>query len=342
MSVVIFFGDNDLSIAENARECDPDAYLIDSSNYESFLIEKPNNCVCYTSLADLTKNLSNVVLLLSKADTVIYSPPKSWSDRKKIDYDNITNSLQGLTETLLLYLSSTVKIINLDLCLEQKYHSNLADKRKTDTKQLWIAGCSVSHGVGVNDSEKYGILLSEKLNLPCSFLTSPGSSIQWAATQILNSDLRAGDILCWGLTSFSRVPFYYQNKLQHIVSNYYDVNKNFNNVLPIELLASENTLFQNLELIRAVINFCDKIEVQLVMFDALIDHTLNRALKKEKHYYQFQYALNNNVGTHQSHGFFRSYDLGSDNQHPGPNTHQKYFKFLSQIIDTKSVSIINT
>lgn len=337
MSVIIYFGDNDTTIANRAKMHDSNAYLIDCNNYKNFYLSRPQNCVCYTSLSDLPKDLSVVVSILSTADTIIYSPPETWSDQKKISLNNITNCIQGLTETILLHLSNFKKVINIDLCIEQKYNNILADERKTDSKQLWIAGCSVSHGVGVDLHERYGSLLSQELNLPCSFLTFSGSSIQWAANQILKSDLRSGDILCWGITNFSRIPFYYQNKLQHILAVYYELNKNFNKIFPIELLTNENTLFQNLESIRAVTNFCEKLKIQLIMFNALTDNQLNRVLRKEKYYYQFPYSLNKNFKTYEPYGLFVFDDLGNDNHHPGPITHQKYYKFLSQIIDTKSI-----
>lgn len=338
MSIVIFFGDNDTTIADKAKMYNPAAYLLDTENYKNFLSSVSKNCVCYTSLSDLPKDLSIVVSILLTADTIIYSPPVTWSDQKKINLDNITNCIQGLTESLLIHISNIKKVIDIDLCIEQKYNIDLADERKTDNKQLWIAGCSISHGIGVDVHERYGSLLSQELDLPCSFLTCPSSSIQWAATQILQSDLRSGDILCWGITNFSRIPFYYENKLQHIFANYYKLNKNFYKILPIELLTSENTLFQNLQSIRTVTNFCEKLGVQLIMFNVLHDNHLNRTLKKEKYYYQFQYLLNKNYNTYQSHGLFVFDDLGNDNQHPGPITHQKFCKFLSQIIDTKSIS----
>jgi hypothetical protein len=42
---------------------------------------------------------------------------------------------------------------------------NLADSRKTNSYQLWVAGCSFAHGIGIQRDQRFGQLLAEKLNL---------------------------------------------------------------------------------------------------------------------------------------------------------------------------------
>lgn len=329
--IVIYFGDNDASIADQAKKKTVDAFLVDFSNYKEFLLSN-NDCVCYTSLADLPKNVEIAVSILAKADKIIYCPPEKWSDGKKLNFDTVHNCIQGLTETLLIYMSEYVEIENIDLCIEKKYLNPLVDGRKTDEKQLWIAGCSVSHGDGVKEEEKYGNLLSKKLNIPCSFLTKPGSSIRWAASQILKSDIRRNDIVCWGITTFARFPFYYNNRLEHLNSSWYIENKRLNKIFPIDMLDSENTLYQSVQAIDEVINFCEKIQAQLIMFDALSDHHLNRILKNKNNYHKFPWLLNKNVKNYESYGLFTFYDLGNDGEHPGIITHKKYSEFLAQLI----------
>ena len=334
MSVIIYFGDNDVLLGRRAKAHDSNAFLIETSNCQNFLSSE-KDCVCYTSLADLPKDLSIVVSILLTANKIIYCPPKQWSDGKSLTNNTYTDCIQRLTENLLLYVSNYTNVENIELCFDQKYNNHISDTRKTNEKQLWIAGCSVSHGDGVTEQERYGATLSKKLDLPCSFLTKLGSSISWAANQILKSDIRNGDILCWGITSFSRVTFYCQDSLIHVTAQHYHDEKNFNKILPIDHLDNENNLYHTIESIREVINFCQKLKIQLVMFDAVRDPLLNRILRKEKYYYQYPYPLNKNYQSYNSHGLFVDHDLGSDNLHPGPISHQHYSNFLAHIIDTR-------
>jgi hypothetical protein len=332
MKTIVYFGDNDESISSQARLSNPGASLIDCSNYTTFLSDDIDG-VFYTSLADLPEDLQIVYDILMKSDLVVYCPPKKWNDNKSIDNLNVGNSTQGLTESLLLQVSTSVEVKNIELCYESKYTNNLSDRRKSVEPQLWISGCSVSHGVGLLPNQRYGDLLSEKLQLKCSFLTAPGSSIEWASQQILKSDLKKGDIVCWGLTSYRRIPFYFNGKLHHVLANFYKINKEFNKILPIELIDNENRLFQALESIRSVINFCEKLQVTLIVFNALSGIELDRLLIKEKYFYQFPYQLNKDHTTYKSRGLQIFYDFASDNEHPGPLTHKKYSDFLAHIID---------
>jgi len=339
MSKVIYFGDCNIELAEQAKAHRRDAFLVESSNYQEFLESRRHNLVCYTSLADLPKDISIVMEILLSADTIVYCPPEVWSDHKTITATNATDCIQGSSEILLLYLSDQVKVVNLNLCISQKYKNSIADTRKTNSKQIWIAGCSVSHGVGVKPTERYGSLVGDKLDLPCSFLTAPGSSIRWAANQILKSDIRSGDILCWGITTFRRIPYYYQDQLHHLhaLNALYQKNSAFNRIFPIDQLDDENNLFQCLESIRELINFCKKLDIQLVMFNAVIDDLLNRSLLNEQYYYQFKYLLNKNAKTYNTQGLFLYQDFGTDNLHPGPKTHQLYSNFLAKIITSTAV-----
>lgn len=335
MKTVIYFGDNDYSIADKAKLHDKNALLIDNSNYKDFLGSAVPEGVFYTSLSDLPKDLKIVSDILHKSDLIVYSPPTKWSDNKELDVLDVTNSIQGLSELLLLQVSCQVEVKNIELCYESKFSDKLADERKNLKPQLWISGCSVSHGEGVTVNERYGTLLGKKLQLDVSFLTAPGSSIEWAANQILKSDLRKGDILCWGLTNFSRLPYYTDTSLRHVNSGYYQMHKEFEKILPIKYICDKNRLFKALESIKTVINFCNKLEVNLIMFNALIDNQLYRLVNKEKCFYQYPYQLNKDFKTYDSHGLFVHHDLGSDNLHPGPVTHQHYSNFLAHIIDTR-------
>ena len=81
----------------------------------------------------------------------------------------------------------------------------VVDQRKTAGQQIWIVGCSYAHGNCLEYiNQRYGQLVAEYYHLPVSFLTKPGSSIDWACDQILRADINPGDIVIWGITSVNR------------------------------------------------------------------------------------------------------------------------------------------
>lgn len=196
---------------------------------------------------------------------------------------------------------------------------NLKDTRKTDDSQLWIVGCSFAHGLGVMKEQKFGQILADKLNLPVSFLTQPGTSIAWAADQILRSDIKKGDVVVWALTGASRITFLDdKNILYHIgVGNYNDfpvvgnfINKNF--------LVSNHMLYESFTRICQVTNYLNKIGAKFIL--AVMP------LNGQEHDLQtiaFTETIKNSVVLFDQNDY-SFIDLGTDRLHPGPLHHQWY------------------
>jgi hypothetical protein len=307
--ITILVGDITDYLAQEAIRLDPLAKLITQANSKNL-----TDGVYFTSLGDF-EDLYEFVKTLEQAQHLIYCPPDSWGDKKQTD-----SSMKFWTEYYLLYFLNKKQISGQDklpLMLEEKQIMlELADIRKTSTQQLWVAGCSVSHGVGVDSDQRYGQLLAQKLDLPVSFLTREGSSVQWAADQILRSDVRAGDIVVWGVTSFARMPFYRDRRILNINATYYDKNPKFNSTIPIERLDDDNMVYRNLASINAVINFCAKVKAQLFLFGLLVDiHAL-----------KWTADLPNYTQLYGCFGFDQGLylDVGADHEHPGPNMHAWY------------------
>ena len=327
--LTIFIGDVDKSLADSAQIYDPTAFLIDYDNCENFLdFDLEQDTTIYTSLGDLPKDLTMAIKLLNLADEMIYCPPKSWSDRKIIDTVYPTSCLQGLTEDLLFNLPPDIKISNLNLRSTRSDPIKLVDNRLTDQAQLWVAGCSISHGDGVSSCQKYGYLISSELDMQCSFLTQSGSSIQWAADQILRSDIRAGDTVIWGITSNERVPYVHDDKLMHIINTNYTIEKNLEYILPEKTLLSENTFYQNIYAIDHVINFCEKAQAKLLIIGILTSPSTLRYLSDKKQYHHYIY--NQKFSNNRLASYFK--DLGTDNIHPGPEQHNLYKEFILSLI----------
>jgi hypothetical protein len=205
---------------------------------------------------------------------------------------------------------------------------SLADSRcaKSNT-QLWIAGCSISHGLGVGTNERYGEILSNKLDMPVSFLTTPGASISWAADQILRSDIHSGDIVVWGLTSETRLSFMNNDgDILHITPTYYRKNPDFNNTISVDLLTYQNNnIFHYIRDIKKVINFCSKINANLILAGLLVNEELIKYVFDLPNYVHF-YGVS---GINFNEIFL---DFGDDNSHPGPKTHMWYANELYKAI----------
>jgi hypothetical protein len=203
--ITIYLGDVSDYLRQQAIESDPSAQLITVENYKNL-----NPGTYFTSLGDLS-NLTMLGKVLQQAGSIVYSPPPGvWSD---CFFGK--SQMQTWTEDYLDVFKFRCNVQNYK-AREPEFDQllTLADTRKTDSSQLWIAGCSITHGEGVSENTRYGQLLAERLNTKVSFLTRPGSSIAWAADQILRSDIRPGDTVVWGITSHTRLTKFEMNEIR--------------------------------------------------------------------------------------------------------------------------------
>jgi hypothetical protein len=193
----------------------------------------------------------------------------------------------------------------------------LSAGRTSPGKQIWSVGCSVTHGIGVDQSQRYGQLIADKTKLPISFLTQPGSSIQWAADQILRSDIQNNDVVIWGLTSNNRFPIFEDNEVGHILANAkfktFSADKR---KLLIDRLESDELVYKNITDIYKVINFTKKIGAKLILAN-LLDEELPLYLQNQEGFIMLYKLFNVNTNN-----IFL--DIGSDNIHPGVLTHKWY------------------
>ena len=322
-TLTVFVGDINESLSVSAKSYDSSAWLLNHSNYKDFLGSTlTKNITVYTSLADLPKNLEIFYNILNSADKIVYCPPAQWSDNKTVDVADPGASIQGLTETFLLLLSNSVQVDNLNLGTVNPVV--LVDSRKIEQSQLWIAGCSISHGIGVELQERYGQLLARELNMACSFLTQPGSAIDWAADQILRSDIRKNDLVVWGLTSPQRLTYIYNNELLSITPINYQKFSQIKNIVPSELY-SQNTIYKHFYSIQQVINYCKKCQANLLLVGILPGcYSLLNFLQFQKNYVHIPYSLNFEGSIFSS----QLLDIGTDNEHPGPKQHIQYQKLI--------------
>ena len=326
-NLTIFFGDVTNATASNALQFDDSAILLDYKNYQDFLDNKLSNCTFYTSLGDLPKNYSLLYRILGKADDIYYCANSVWSDGKDIDHTDITKSIKGQTEFILsTFAHIKNNVHNLDLSSHVKHSFiKLNDQRKSNQLQLWVAGGSDTHGVGVLDHERYGKLLAKMLNVEVSFLTWPCASIKWSADQIIRSDIRPGDFVVLGLVPDRRYPFWSEldNNTLHVNITFTDPkykNLDLTKSTIEKFLTSNHLMYENIVSIHQVINFCRKVKAKLLILGLNCSDELTLQLYDIPEFKKYVNINNNNYHNDLI-------DVGSDNVHPGPLQHQLYADF---------------
>lgn len=312
--MILFVGDTGEYLAESAKALDPTAFLIDSSNVESVLDGSLMCKVAYTSVGDLPKmsQQRNVYLdLLLAAQEIRYVPPDDWG----ITDDFQPVSIQTNTEYPLMLVNNLHhNVQGLDLPhWRQNIYVELADERANHDPHLWIAGCSIANGFGVEPQKRFGHLVSQRLNLPVTWLTRNGTGIPWAADQILRSDLRPGDVVIWGLTSEFRYSLWSNGLGHHTLGD-----------APRRLAIDggfEHMLYRAVTGVHSVINFCEKARVKLVILPVMSGPDLGVLFHDCPHWYL--------PPLHP--GFL---DLGDDGRHPGPQQHREWAEFCCSVLET--------
>jgi len=314
MTITVFAGDSDQSIADRAKQHSPDAFLIDHSNFEKFLNSSSiENIIIYTAHSDLpkiTKNRCVLYEVLNKADIIYYSPPQVWSDSNR-DFFSASDQ-QSLTLFFLSIINGQKNnVVNLDLSdYTNNFYISLVDRRKTQSKVLWSAGCSVAHGATIDKNQRYAKLISDKINRPLIDLSKGGSSIEFAADQLLRSDICKNDIVVWGLTEETRYTVW-NSVSNHSVPGERNIQS-----------LNETRTYKSLISVHQVVNFCSKVGAKLILLPIICSEKFCLLLSDLEEFYQLPYQT-------------KFIDYGSDGLHPGPLQHKKYADFLINIIENK-------
>lgn len=203
--------------------------------------------------------------------------------------------------------------------------------RTTDAPVLWTSDCSVTEGVGVGPTEAWPYLLSQKLNIPLINLAIQGGSNRWAVDRVLRSDVRTGDTVVFGVTSFLRIEISTELWKQDPVpfAKYAFPKYKSNRWWPDEYFFSGDLHLKHLQSLLQLLNFCQKVGAKLIIAN-LIDALWTPVFFRDTECY---INLVNTVDTGNIDcGFIDFIDLGKDNIHPGPKTHAIYYqKILEKI-----------
>lgn len=181
---ILIIGNLSTDLSDWATKEFSNSQLLTDQNFEVLL----DTDVVFTTVADISSK--NLVKAFSLADRIIFHNSTNWDSPELKEY------------TMNLLASSGRFIENFvgDCC----GFLPVPAPRASDNMQLWIVGCSFAHGWRLRQDQVYGAILSSRLGITSSFLTLNGSSIDWAADQILRSNLKASDVIVWGVTGVGR------------------------------------------------------------------------------------------------------------------------------------------
>ena len=298
--IIIYVGDNTEYLSVLAGD---NSQLIDSSKYHEFL-QTLQPATYHTSHADagkVTDDSEPLYEILKVADEINYCPPDKWADQTS-DFE--WNNTQYLTEYFLTVINNEKNNVN-----GLPAHSSIVDKylelgniRSNDDACIFVSGCSVSYGYGVNKNQTFGHLVSKKLNKELVMIAKGGSGLEFQKDQILRSDVRPGDIVIWGLTGEYRSTewIYDSETLPPPITE------------PLHKQSfRETVIYRAVTSIFQVINFCKKANAQLILLPVLCTDTLRLALSHRPEYIQAPHQL-------------KPIDVGTDGKHPGPRQHKLY------------------
>lgn len=209
---------------------------------------------------------------------------------------------------------------------------------------LWVAGCSFAHGTGLLDTnQRYGQLVADQIKYNVSFLTRPGSSIEWAHNQIVHSDTKPNDLVLWGLTSLERFSFFNPNEqfvnAMNIAQNKFH---EYNDALKI-LFTSDHYAIRNINLIKQLQILLAKNNINLILFFhpelSLSEHgkLLFEEFSPAKNLIVSDCTQDSTWDGHWPPTKRNFLDFGTDNSHPGSKTHQAWAEQIMNFIKDKNL-----
>jgi hypothetical protein len=302
----LLIGGNDDSLALVANHMFNKNIIITNDNFNE--IDRTLFDVCYTSLADL--NLTDLTKLVQEAGEIHYYPPTD-------------PTLQKYTEKFLKKIIKTygVTVRNFSRPTDDSTLF-LCETRKSENPQLWLAGCSFSYGFGLrNSNDRYIEIISAEMGLPYSDLSFPGSSIDFAADQILRSDIKKNDIIIWGLTGANRISYYIDDRYCSILETKLHLFNSTDQLFFSRLITDDNVANWAIKNIFQVLNYVEKIGATIIIL-AHTDLSLSVHTDKIENFLYDKKCWVNPTPI---------FDYTDDN-HPGPKTNASWAKQVLNLI----------
>lgn len=219
------------------------------------------------------------------------------------DFD-YSSSLWMETKSLLNYLSHSVTVKNFNRESPKNFTEFNSNANGT-AERLWVFGCSHSHGAGLDhEDEKFGNIISARLGIPVTFVTRPGSSLQWSLRHLINTKFGPKDIVIWQLTTPDRVTLYHNNTNEVMLS------RSTNREL-ISVFDDQQIFFHHCSLLNYGTQYLRATNTNFVLTSILDQQKLfYEYIDEYTRYPEYCYIPNPKL------------DIGNDGKHLGPLSHQ--------------------
>ena len=329
---LVFVGATTQALADHAKKFKPEARLCDQQVFAMLSAGQSPGHIFYTGLGDVDPE--QLYQLLCWAKTIVYVPPPSWEvHESKLLTTELVRHFQHKVVWGKEHIDSAVPLYLTQL-------HRLEDTRSGTGPNLFVAGSSTAHGTPfVTADEKFGSIVGKELQLPLVSLTHHGSSLSWAADQILRSDIMAGDVVVWDAMGHQRLthlgtdtksgicrlsPVFYHpaaNPKKYAGLLGTDL---YNIVAKFTTMADQHLLFDACQKIMQVNNFCNVVGAKLIII--LTPHTspenMLQITQCFEHYTNIISLAEFANSTHDQQPLWP--DFGSDGFHAGPKTHKLF------------------
>ena len=277
---------------------DENSILITDNNFEQYL-SVPG--YFHTSLGDISA--SNLLKIANKDCTIIFvnegfEQELELFNKTKIFLNSIYDSHQ---------VTGYVR----------PYPSTFAEESvlRPIEPTLWVFGCSLSAGIGVESYEVYSSKLGDTLGLPVTNVVKVGSSTRWSLRQLLHSDFQPDDVVVWQLTTIER------STVKHADTWPKEVMLKNQSREIILSTTDEQLWFDQISLLDYGVQYlrAKRIRFYIVSLDSK-STMLDQCLEQYTRYPEYCYAPDWQV------------DLGNDQFHPGSKSHHCLFEHLHKKI----------
>jgi hypothetical protein len=286
--------------------------LLDYKNYQR-INDSTDDADYHTSFSDLAG--MDISILFKNVKEIIVVD---------IDFTDLTYNTGRLLNEI---YKNNLKVEFLGCKELDVYAINKVNQKRPHNKPvMWMAGCSITAGYGVAEHERYGKILSENLNTPEILLAKLGSSILYAADQLLRSDIRADDIVIWGLTNIPRVEVCDNTDFCPVPVTSYDFLEKSLQYWDLDYFSSPTQNLIHIRMILQVVNFCNKVGARLYLANMIDTTWIPVVFKDYSNFINFSKEVN-------LIGFTKFMDLGTDGAHPGPEQHKEYAKKIFNLIE---------
>jgi hypothetical protein len=266
---------------------DPSSKLLTSSDITNI------NGNCHTSLGDLK---SNEICSIAKHFTRI-----KFIDQMFVKHSDLFNE----TLVLLNFLSHIHNVENFKP-VEPTPILDVDVNNREDCPILWVFGCSMSHGVGLDFPEqRYGHLLSTAYGMPVRFVTMPGSSTSWSLKHLTNANIRPRDLVVWQLTTPHRTTLTVNSVPTEFMF------KEIKDRHVIAALNEDQILYNQLLLLNQGVQYLRALSIKFAIISIL---------NKMPNFYS--YMINYTGYKEYCYIPNQEIDIGNDGVHSGPLTHQ--------------------